>query len=66
MNKIKITNKCQFQKLVHELEKNPSLARGYHRGTAPANFKDQWEHIATAVNSLGPPVRTSDGWQKVS
>lgn len=65
MEKIKITNPAQFQKLVEELEKSPSLARGFRRGTVPNDFKEQWERITTGLNSLGPPVRTSDGWQKV-
>lgn len=41
MEKIKITNKCQFEKLVEELKKNPSLARGFRRGIAPTNFKEE-------------------------
>lgn len=65
MEKIKITNKCQFEKLVQELEKHPSLARGFRRGIAPTNFKEEWESISTVLNSLGPPIRTGDGWQKV-
>lgn len=65
MEKIKITNKRQFEKLVEELEKNPPLARGFQKGTVPNNFNEQWESIATVVNSLGPPIRSAGGWQKV-
>lgn len=65
MEKMKITNSSQFEKLVDELKKNPSLARGFRRGTVPNDFKEQWERIATALNDLGPPNRTGDGWQKV-
>lgn len=65
MQKVKVTNANQFQKLVDELEKNPSLAKGFRRGTVPCNFKEQWEDIAKNLNSLGPPIRTGDGWQKV-
>ena len=35
IEKIKITNSIQFEKLVEELQKNPSLAKGFRRGTTP-------------------------------
>lgn len=66
MEKIKITNSTQFEKLVEELGRNPALARGFRRGAVPNDFKEQWEKIATALNSLGPPIRNYDGWQKVN
>ncbi|XP_065361602.1 uncharacterized protein LOC135955205 [Calliphora vicina] len=63
--KIKVTNSNQFEKLVEELRKNPSLARGFNRGNVPSNFKAQWEDMAKVLNALGPPRRLSDGWRKV-
>ncbi|XP_037825558.1 uncharacterized protein LOC119613600 [Lucilia sericata] len=63
--KIKITNGKQFETLMSELEKNPCLAKGFSRGTNPTNFKNDWEQIAVKLNSIGPPIRDSDGWQKV-
>lgn len=63
---MKITNNEQFQKLVEELEKNPSLAKGFKKGTVPTNFKQQWENIASILNASGPPSRDGDGWQKVT
>lgn len=65
MTKLKVTNAKQFETLVKELEKNPSLAKGYRRGTIPSNFKEQWEEITVQVNARGPPRRYGDGWQKV-
>lgn len=65
MDKIKITNQRQFEQLVEELQKNPSLARGFQKGTVPNNLNEQWESIATVLNSLGPPLRSGAGWQKV-
>lgn len=63
---MKITNNEQFQKLVEELEKNPSLAKGFKKGTVPTNFNQLWENIASILNAFGPPRRDGDGWQKVS
>ena len=59
MDKIKITNGCQLEQLLERMERNPSLARGF-RSTVPNNFNEQWESIATLLNSLGPSVRTGD------
>lgn len=63
---MKISNAKQFESLVEQLEKNPSLAKGFRRGAVPSNFRQQWEDIANKLNSFGPPRRDSDGWQKVS
>lgn len=65
-SRMKISSAKQFETLVAELEKNPSLAKGFRRGTVPSNFKGQWEEIANKLNSFGPPLRDSDGWQKVN
>lgn len=65
MEKMKITNADQFEKLVEELEKNPSLARGFRRGLVPSSFKEQWGELSKVLNALGPPRRFGDGWQKV-
>ncbi|XP_017470685.1 PREDICTED: uncharacterized protein LOC108362279 isoform X1 [Rhagoletis zephyria] len=62
---MKITSAEQFETLIAELEKSPCLAKGFQKGTAPANFKQQWETISSKLNALGPPLRDSDGWQKV-
>ncbi|XP_017483658.1 PREDICTED: uncharacterized protein LOC108372472 isoform X2 [Rhagoletis zephyria] len=62
---MKITSAEQFETLIAELEKSPCLAKGFQKGTAPANFKQQWEAISSKLNALGPPLRDSDGWQKV-
>ncbi|XP_017466345.1 PREDICTED: uncharacterized protein LOC108359153 [Rhagoletis zephyria] len=62
---MKITSAEQFETLIAELEKSPCLAKGLQKGTAPANFKQQWEAISSKLNALGPPLRDSDGWQKV-
>lgn len=62
---MKITNANQFEALVAELEKNPCLAKGFRKGTIPANFKQQWEDISAIVTAHGPPTRDGDGWQKV-
>lgn len=61
----KITNGTQFDCLIKELGKNPSLAKGFSRGSLPSNFKKNWEDITTKLNAFGPPARDSDGWQKV-
>ena len=65
IEKIKITNSIQFEKLVEELQKNPSLAKGFRRGTSPSNFKQEWNDLTKVLNALGPPRRLGDGWQKV-
>ncbi|XP_017465623.1 PREDICTED: uncharacterized protein LOC108358680 [Rhagoletis zephyria] len=62
---MKITSAEQFETLIAELEKSPCLAKGFQKGTAPANFKQQWEAISSKLNALEPPLRDSDGWQKV-
>lgn len=64
--KMKISNVQQFETLVAELEKNPTLAKGFRRGTTPANFKLQWDDLSIKLNALGPPLRDGDGWQKVN
>lgn len=63
--KMKITSTKQFEILVAELEKNPRLAKGFSKSHVPANFKSDWEAIATKLNASGPPVRDTDGWQRV-
>lgn len=63
--KIKITTLKQFETLIAELENKPSLAKGFHRSSTPKNFKKEWEEITTKLNSMGPPIRDSEGWQKV-
>ncbi|XP_019894828.1 uncharacterized protein LOC109614041 [Musca domestica] len=62
---MKITTAKQFEILVSEMEKNPCLAKGFTKGHVPANFKSDWESIATKLNVNGPPIRDPDGWQKV-
>lgn len=63
--KIKITTNKQFELLRQQLESNPSLAKGFHRGPSGNNFKEEWEEIKMKLNSIGPPIRDSYGWQKV-
>lgn len=48
------------------LKKNKGLARGMlnapeHR----AKSAELWEEIKTKLNSLGPPIKTREGWKKV-
>lgn len=63
----KITTGKQFEVLISELEKKPSLARGIHRGTTLINtFRQDWEEIAIKLNAHGPPVRNCDGWLRVN
>lgn len=63
--KLKITNGQQFKLLVAEIKKNPSLAKGCQRGVNPTNFNQQWEDVTNLLNAHGPPLRDSDGWQRV-
>lgn len=63
--KIKITSLKQFETLISELVNKPSLAKGFHRGSTPSNFKQDWADITLKLNSVGPPIRDSDGWQMV-
>lgn len=64
--KLKITTSKQFETLIAELEKKPNLAKGFYRGATPSNFKQDWEEITIKLNSIGPPVRDFNGWQKAS
>ncbi|XP_017466221.1 PREDICTED: uncharacterized protein LOC108359074 [Rhagoletis zephyria] len=44
------------------MEENTDLARGIcHKAVA----KPRWERITQELNSLGPPTRSSDAWQRV-
>ena len=52
--------------LVSELEKTPSLARGFRKGHIPNTFKKDWNEILAKVNASGLSIRGTDGWQKVS
>lgn len=62
----KITTAKQFETLIAELEKKPSLARGIHRGTTHVNtFRQDWEEITRKLNAQGPPMRACDGWLRV-
>ncbi|XP_036328982.1 uncharacterized protein LOC118741200 isoform X3 [Rhagoletis pomonella] len=63
--KLKITNGQQFELLVAEIEKNPSMVKGCQRGVNPTAFNQQWEDITNLLNAHGPPLRDSDGWQRV-
>lgn len=65
MEKTRITNPNQFEKLVEGLENNSSFVKGFRKGTIPNDFMEQWDSVATALNALGPPSRTGNEWQKL-
>lgn len=67
--KLRVTNRKQFEELVHRMEANPAVAKGLKYAEA-ANiskpiFQSTWTDTTSALNSLGPPSRKSSEWQKV-
>ena len=63
---MKITNKKQFEQLVILMEKNISIAKGFHIFTEGKDtWKNKWLEFSKVLNSFGPPIRNEEGWQKV-
>lgn len=67
--RLRVTNRKQFEELVRRMEENPTVAKGlkFAEGammTKPI-FQSAWAETTTALNSLGPPSRSSAEWQKV-
>lgn len=63
---LKVTNRKQFERLVHLMQKNPQIARGARTyGQSKQQVEEQWKKIADELNSFGPPRRTGKEWQRV-
>lgn len=63
---LKITNRKQFERLVHLMQKNPQIGRGTRTfGQNKQQVEEQWNSFANELNSFGPPRRTSKEWQRV-
>ncbi|XP_055910685.1 uncharacterized protein LOC129945048 [Eupeodes corollae] len=62
----KHTSTKQFATLVEFLKENSGIAKGILNAPKyKAKTRELWDEITVVLNSLGPPVKTSDGWKKV-
>ncbi|XP_035895719.1 uncharacterized protein LOC118504820 isoform X2 [Anopheles stephensi] len=51
--------KCQQEKLVEIMERNPEVARG-----ATSNPTSFWKDVALELNSMGPAVKDGAAWKR--
>ncbi|XP_065075289.1 uncharacterized protein LOC135699037 [Ochlerotatus camptorhynchus] len=69
VKKVRVTNRKQFEMLVSMLEEHPPVAKGQKfcevMHISKQNYTEIWDGIRKKLNSLGPPMRTVEGWQKV-
>ncbi|XP_055915205.1 uncharacterized protein LOC129948289 [Eupeodes corollae] len=62
----KHTSTKQFATLVEFLKENSGIKKGILNAPEyKAKNKELWDEITVVLNSLGPPVKTLDGWKKV-
>lgn len=47
------------------MENNSILVKRLQRGVTPGNFKKDWDAFTIKLNSIGPPKRDLNDWQKV-
>ena len=64
MSTVKITSQKQFELLVQGMKKKPHLAKNFKKGLPSA--KNEWSGITEKLNAIGPPMRESMEWQRVS
>lgn len=64
MTSVKITKPSQFDLLVDELKKRPHLANNFKTGLR--TYGNEWDEITKKLNLIGPPMRESMEWQRVS
>ncbi|XP_055377869.1 SAFB-like transcription modulator [Condylostylus longicornis] len=57
-----VSNKRQLVRLVELMEENLDIGRGI---ILKASAKKKWEEFAVELNSLGPPQRNYEKWQRV-
>ncbi|XP_065093822.1 uncharacterized protein LOC135714404 [Ochlerotatus camptorhynchus] len=69
VKRVRVTNCKQFNLLVSRMEANSAVAKGMKYSEAfhisKERYADIWNELCSGLNSLGPPTRSVQGWQKV-
>ncbi|XP_062551180.1 uncharacterized protein LOC134216254 [Armigeres subalbatus] len=70
VKRVRITNRKQFEHLVHWMEENPKVAKGQKyceaTGINIISYEEKWSNLAVALNSRGPPTRSVKDWQRLA
>lgn len=62
----KITTHAQFTVLMEFMEQHEDLANGrLNCSSARVTGDALWQELSEQLNSIGPPVRSNEGWKKV-
>lgn len=62
----KITTAEQFNFMLNFFEEQPDLASGRLNCVRGKEKSDQlWTNVTDSLNSLGPPIRSMEGWKKI-
>ncbi|XP_055381861.1 uncharacterized protein LOC129612339 [Condylostylus longicornis] len=66
---VKVTTRKQFEELGNFMTENAFIAKGLkfaeNSCISKCEFDAKWNQLTEKLNSLGPPIRNTAGWQKV-